>query len=77
MKTDTLFDDLVAEIRDDLQRADAATDGVQAPTTSFGLFQGLRATHALTEVLQALGDLQPDPALIVTDAIERGLDVRR
>lgn len=77
MKTDTPLDDQLAEIHEDLLNADALTDGLQAPTVSFGLFQGIRAGRALTEVLAALGDLEPGPALIITDAIARGLDVRR
>lgn len=74
MKTDIPLDDQLAEIGDDLKRGDAACDTFHAPTASLGLIQGLRAHAALTEVLTAVGDLEPGSALIVTDAITRGLD---
>jgi hypothetical protein len=74
MKTDIPLDDQLAEIRDDLQRADDVTSGWTAPTASLGLGQGIRAARALAQVLDALGDLEPGPALIITDAIARGLD---
>jgi hypothetical protein len=76
MKTDIPLDAQLAEIQDDLQRGDAATNGWNAPTASLAIGQGIRAGRALAEVLDAVGDLEPGPALIITDAITRGLDAR-
>lgn len=71
--------DAINEIRDELTRAQEAERPwatPEGPTISLALNAGQRAASALADVFAALGELEPGPALTVTEAVERALGVR-
>lgn len=68
------IEETLAEIRRELNTAIEAHDPWRSgPAVTLGLTAGLQASNALSAILQALGDLDPGAALIVMDAMERGL----
>jgi hypothetical protein len=75
--------DPVAEVVDgiaaDLNHGRQVLDLDQLPDypASIALASAERALAGLRAVLRALGDLEPGPALIVNDALRRGLGVTR
>lgn len=77
MKIDLSLDELVGEVRTELNagaEALAAIDQFALPGPLLqALDAGRIAAAALAEVVAALADLEPGPALIVADALQRGL----
>ncbi len=78
MKIDLSLDELVGEVATELKAgADILQTLEPAGIVPLPLAQaidaGRIAAGALTEVVAALGDLEPGPALIVADALQRGL----
>jgi hypothetical protein len=67
------------ELRGDLTAAQYAVQPwtPTGPTLALGIAAGGRAVTALEAVVQALGDLQPGAALVVTEALERALVATR
>jgi hypothetical protein len=71
LSLEELVTDVTAEVR---AGSEAITDIARFPVpVAQALDAGRAAADALTEVLAALGDLDPGAALIVTDALQRGL----
>lgn len=68
------IEDALSEIEQDVRRAADVIDPWTAPTgLPSGLESAARAVRALHEVHAAIADLEPGAAIIITEALERGL----
>ena len=72
-------EEILAEIDRDLDRGQEVLDLDQMPNYAgmLAVGGGRRALAAVREVMVAMADLEPGPALAIHDALKRGLEVAR
>lgn len=75
INTTSPVEEAITEIATDLENGANETDPWQNPAAGLAIKAGQNALAGLRAVLDALGDLEPGPALIVNDALREGLGV--